>query len=312
MLGVPCHDPIGRVRQRRRKLLDTWSSLCHRAEERCCAVDLDIQASDVARVMGRAALPLSHSFVRELEAADLLRLEVEKGSKPPSISRISDRHHALARALANGDAPGEAAIKTGYSASRISILQNDPAFQELLAFYRESKNLAEAQVMDRVGTMTLTALAMLEDRMENSPDDMKTRELLDIATSGLDRSGHGPSAKLQVTSLTLSSEDMAKLAAAAKDPHVTVIEARAQSTGTSASPATSTESMANTETSRLPGQGDGIRASSGEGTPQTTCFQRPALVYHQERAVAPVHGPAGDQSRAAGSLPNPAIPDPPD
>src|SRR5690348_6944168 len=92
------------------------------------------------RTAGRAAKAVSASVIRELDETDLALLADEKGSKAAPLKRISERHHALARCLASGMAPGNAAITCGYAPSRVSILLDDPAFQELLAFYRADVN----------------------------------------------------------------------------------------------------------------------------------------------------------------------------
>lgn len=188
-------------------------------------LDLDIAP---VRTGGRASLPLTHGFSRELEVSDLARLDVEQGIKAPSLKRITDSHHGLARCLASGKSPGEASIITGFCASRISILKADPAFQELLEFYRSNQRLAETQVLDRLSTLSLDALEEIRSRIHDAPEDIRTRELLDIATAGLDRTGFGPSAKLQVTSLTLTAEDMERLSQGSKDSNVTVLENRPQ------------------------------------------------------------------------------------
>jgi len=198
-----------------------WGAVCAGSS----FLDLDIVP---VRTGGRASAAVTHAFSRELEAGDLARLEIEQGIKAPSLKRITDSHHGLARVLAAGKSPGEASIITGFCASRISILKADPAFQELLEFYRSNQRLAETQVLDRLSTLTLDAVEEIRSRLHDAPEDIRTRELLDIATAGLDRTGFGPSAKLQVTSLTLTAEDMERLSQGSKDSNVTVLENRPQ------------------------------------------------------------------------------------
>lgn len=274
-------------------------------------MDLDISAPDVARILGRAPKALEHHGVRELGPEDLARLQVEQGTKAPSVIRLNDRHHALARALASGQSPGQAAIFTGYSASRISILQDDPAFKELLAFYRSESDTATAQALARVTTMTLTAIALLEDRMENAPDDMRTRELLDVATAGLDRTGHGPSSKVQVTNLTLTAAEMAALAQAAQETNVRVIEGRATpGLPNRNSDVLADESLADGEAPRLEGEGDLIRENGGplaSRVGEDDAGSNTALGAVVEIPGLPRTGP-----RPAGSLPGVSEPDTPD
>ena len=40
-------------------------------------------------------------------------------------------------------------------------------------FYRSEKNVAEANVLDRLSNLTLSVVSELEDRLENAPEDLK-------------------------------------------------------------------------------------------------------------------------------------------
>lgn len=263
-------------------------------------MDFVIEAADVARTLGRAQVPFESSLSRELCPADIARLSVEQGIKAPSVAKLSDRHHALAKCLAQGVSPGNASIMTGYSGSRISILKADPAFQDLIEFYRAEKDVAEANVLDRLSNLTLGVVSELEDRLENAPEDLKTRELLDIAVAGLDRTGHGPSSKVQVTTLTLTPEQMAKLSQGAHDPNVKIIEARAQGQRSAVSAPAVEVSVADAGAEGIAGEGDGTREISGESTPH--------LVSGQSNddtslgTVDTIPGSSWDSPRAAGSL----------
>ena len=85
---------------------------------------------------GRLPMPIEVEYVRELNEADLaLMAAAPLGSQPPALKRLTDRHHALARLISAGTPEGEAALILGYDISRVSILKNSPAFQELLALY---------------------------------------------------------------------------------------------------------------------------------------------------------------------------------
>lgn len=152
--------------------------------------------NDVFRVMGRASKPMSAMQVRKLDACDIALLEEEKGSKAPALKRLSERHHALARCLASGMEPCEAAITCGYVASRVSILQADPAFQELLAFYRQS---VETKYLDMHGVLaglSLDAAMELRERLETDieADEKKISvgQLMELVKVGADRTGFGP------------------------------------------------------------------------------------------------------------------------
>lgn len=149
---------------------------------------------DFVRTRGRAPANLTAELVREIDTSDLEALaNVEKGSKTPALKRLSERHHALARALASGESPAVAALMCGYELSRVSILQADPAFQELMCFYREEKDRAFRSVQDKLAGIASDALDELQTRLEDEPEKLTTGQLMQIVSMGADRTGNGPS-----------------------------------------------------------------------------------------------------------------------
>lgn len=144
------------------------------------------------RVKGRASVPLSLSFVRELGAADIALLATERGVKPTPIGAIRDRHHALARVLAQGMTHTEASLVTGYDPSRISILRSDPTFIELIEQYKKVEAGLMADFMDRATTLTLTAVNRLQELLEDDEKPVSAQTALEIAKFGADRTGHAP------------------------------------------------------------------------------------------------------------------------
>lgn len=137
--------------------------------------------------------PLSASMVRELTQADLLVAKATPGGVFPSqVKKLNDKHHALARALASGMDQTTAGIVTGYSDSRISILKNDPSFQELLVFYRKNLDVVYADLHGRMSTFSLVVLEELNERFENDPESMENPFLHDLFKTLTDRTGFGP------------------------------------------------------------------------------------------------------------------------
>lgn len=135
--------------------------------------------------------PLIAQFDRLLTEEDLGDLE-ERQTKAPALLRLSSRHHRLARMLAEGFSPGEAAIATGYVSSRVSILQDDPSFKELVSFYRAKVEEQFVGLQGRLADLAETAAGMLQERLEDG-SDVDTDELMKIIALGADRTGHGPS-----------------------------------------------------------------------------------------------------------------------
>jgi hypothetical protein len=159
---------------------------------------MDLNLDITPRTRGRAAVLVGATFVRELVEADLAALAVEKGSSTSPIKRLSERHHALARAIASGMGEGEAAIVCGYSISRVSILKSDPAFRELVAFYVDEKDKAFRSVQDKLAGIASDALDELQTRIEDEPEKLTVTQLLSIVTMGTDRTGNGPSSTQNV------------------------------------------------------------------------------------------------------------------
>lgn len=171
---------------------------------------------DALRTTGRAARLITASVVRPLDSADVALLGAEKGSRPAPLKRLSERHHALARCLAGGMSEANAAITCGYVASRVSILKADPAFQELLSFYRED---VEAKYLDMHGVLaglSLDATMELRERLEEdiAAEDKKISvgQLIELSKLGADRTGFGPQSSS--TNLNVNIDMASKLQAA--------------------------------------------------------------------------------------------------
>jgi len=161
---------------------------------------MDLSA-ELFRTRGRAPQPIIATVVRELEENDLVLLAEEKGSKPSAIKRITERHHALARILANGMKESEAATFCGYSISRISILKSDPAFKELLEFYREDAQRPFRDLNNRLSGLAMDAAEELSLRLEEEPEKVSIPQLMEVVKLGADRTGHGP----QTSSLNINA-----------------------------------------------------------------------------------------------------------
>jgi len=141
--------------------------------------------------------PLTFSEGRALTPADLAMPRVGVSS-PSTLQRLRSRHHALAKALAQGMRPGIAAATYGYSASRVSILAGDPAFRELVEHYRKEADFDYARMQERLTGIAVEAMDEIERRLEEAPEKIKTKELKELVELGTDRTGHGPRSQQDV------------------------------------------------------------------------------------------------------------------
>lgn len=165
--------------------------------------------------------PVYGEVVRELNEADIQTLwtapEGGLESSTPAILRIKNSHHMLARLLAEGRKDVECSQITGYSPNRISILKRDPAFKELLEYYKSQVSEAFVNVHERLATVGLAAVEELHERLEEAPQGFANRELMELAELGLDRAGFGPKSttNVNVGVALVSSDKLAELKAEA-------------------------------------------------------------------------------------------------
>lgn len=150
------------------------------------------------RTTGRATKALSAEVERELDECDIASLLEERGTKPPQVHTLRERHHALARLIADGKSPSDAAILCRYTQARVSVLMGDPAFQELIAHYRDIVAEEFVDFQKKLADLAIDAASILQERMEDKPDDLSDALLLQVVTVGADRTGHGPSQKSEV------------------------------------------------------------------------------------------------------------------
>jgi hypothetical protein len=149
----------------------------------------------VPRLTGRATKEIDCEYVGDLTEADIDLLSTEAGIQPIDPLKLRDSHHALARTLARGARPAEAAAITGYSPARISILQRSPAFQEILAHYRENLDVTIVDYRERLRNAGMDVVEWLREDMEENPNNYSPGQRTDIMKIWLDRGGLGPESR---------------------------------------------------------------------------------------------------------------------
>lgn len=144
---------------------------------------------------GAPRAKLFYTYERDLDEGDIATL-IENPSREvstPSIQKLKQSHHTLARLLAEGTTQVEAAAITGYSLSRISVLKLDPAFCELMEYYSTQQKEIYLNVHQRLASLGLDALEELHDRLNDpSQTPMSNKELQDLVALSFDRAGYGP------------------------------------------------------------------------------------------------------------------------
>lgn len=168
------------------------------------------------KTKGRSLLPLELEILGSIEPADLVSRSEENQlttSQTPTLARLRGIHHDIARLLATGLTPAEVSAATGYSLSRISTLQNDPSFKELLSFYSEKDKEVFVDVRKRLATLGMDASAELSDRLIDKPESFTNTQLIELTKATLDRAGYNPVAKSLTANVSVSSDELAQLRA---------------------------------------------------------------------------------------------------
>jgi hypothetical protein len=171
--------------------------------------------------------------VTELTAADLVQ-ELRGGASsvsisssvflsdsPPSfprepgdgIERLRSLHHRIARVLAGFDGNVAAAASVlGMDPGRIRSLKGNPAFLELVAFYRDRGDEVILDLKARMELLAHDSLAELHERLIGEPEtSLSNGEVINLVESLLDRLGHAPVQKGVVANVTLTGQEMQDL-----------------------------------------------------------------------------------------------------
>lgn len=148
----------------------------------------DILDLPIPGARGRAPKASGLAFVRNLNEADASCFGQNVGAVIRPLAKLRQRHHHLARLLAEGIKHVEASAITGYSQSSISILLQDPAFQELVEHYSSQKAQIYLDVHERLAQLGTSAMEELQERIEESPDKLSVNQLESIIQTAFDRS----------------------------------------------------------------------------------------------------------------------------
>lgn len=139
--------------------------------------------------MTKPALPLTADILREISLDDLAETPSSE-TKAPVLRRLSMRHHRLARLLAEGFSPGQAAVAAGYELSRVSILQADPMFRELVRHYQSQVDVVFRETQERLADIAGLAAEEIVERLEESAESIDLDDLMKLVELGADRTGH--------------------------------------------------------------------------------------------------------------------------
>lgn len=175
-----------------------------------------------------------HRSPRILSVRPITKEDLAIFHKPaykPTLQRLRDSHHMVARLAASGLKNYEIADATGYTIERISMLIHDPSMVELIARYRADIDRVwlsgEDGYLAMVRANRNKAERMLSDRLDDADSDesksLPVRELLSISRDAADRTGFG---KIQ-KNVNINVDFAARLEAARARSAPAAIESRA-------------------------------------------------------------------------------------
>jgi hypothetical protein len=194
----------------------------------------EIELEISPRILGRADGPVVHAFVRALREEDIGLLDAPRPTAKPqgnAIKRLGDRHHALARYIAQGYKPAEAAFLSTYAVATVHSLLANPAFKELVEWYRSGETRDMRTNFARLIGLSADASDVLQDRLEGAPEEISTPQLIEIIKLGNDRTGNGPvsgnvtvSINANIADKMKKARELARAAADTQDLELTAIE----------------------------------------------------------------------------------------
>lgn len=152
---------------------------------------------------GRPTAPLFLEVERELSLEDLLEFSKAEHARvvAPATKRLRTIHLRIAQHVAMGRSNEEVARICNITSERVRQLQNDPAFNELVAYYCEqiSEVTIEAgqRVQEKLLDIAELALDSLHEQLEIGADKISVSERRQIAQMALDRTVAPPKSTSQ-------------------------------------------------------------------------------------------------------------------
>jgi hypothetical protein len=137
---------------------------------------------------------------RELTHADLAALAGAPNVGVPIVQKLRAIHHRQAALLADGKSVKEVAAIVGCTTARLTQLQNDPSFAELVEFYKDQIITAmlsdSARLRDKIVDVGEMAVDELRDRLEDTEQRKRIHvgEIRKIAEFAMDRTVAPPQA----------------------------------------------------------------------------------------------------------------------
>jgi len=205
----------------------------------------------------RRAKPTNLEVVKVLSKEDLAELELPTDYSAPAVKKMRDRHHSIARMIALGIPNTQIGAVLNISSNRISTLISNPAFAELVSFYRAEAGTEFRDMIARFTDLGLEISGELLSRIDASPESFSAGELRELLKVVADRAGFSPVQKKMEISGRIPDEVMARVKTAA-EAREEIREIGSQGEGGSLSRASGFGSVAKQKAARSSGEGDAV------------------------------------------------------
>jgi hypothetical protein len=189
---------------------------------------------ELEAMMPAGKQPFFAAFARDLLEEDLILGEALPKRAPEGaakLKQIRGSHHEAARLVGLGKNDSEIALITGYTPQRIWQLRQDPAFSELVTHYQGQVEELYYDTHKRLAGFTNDAMEVLHERLLEAPEKIKTSDLKDLLSLGLDRTGFGPKSTVNtnIKAVVITNAELERIkgeAAAARLGTVRQLEAQ--------------------------------------------------------------------------------------
>lgn len=165
-------------------------------------MSFDLSSLSVPEGLGEQLRPMVTCTIEGiLDEDDLRELAMGLGpgdaqlsDDPSDLKKIREKHHHVARLVADGMSQRLVAQVCGFTESYLSILLNNPAMVELVELYRIQAGAQVKLATEKLKSVGLKALEKLDERLDR--DELDNNELISASKLGLDRGGLGPQSKV--------------------------------------------------------------------------------------------------------------------
>lgn len=155
--------------------------------------------------------------VKDLCEDDVRRYEQTGGTNGQvrDFRAVRDKHHRIAQLFALGTTPTEIAARMDMAVATISTLRRSPAMEALVEQYRKEAFSADLGVTGMIEEAAIDSLRELHARI--ACGDMEDKELVKATMDLLDRTGRGPTKKVERRDVRLTGSELLALKAQARE-----------------------------------------------------------------------------------------------